>query len=225
MWSAGLTVMYMFTGKEFGQLLIEQAKARHMPHPMPLITAAQRELQGTHYSIQRLLQEQFCSSVSHYCERSGLFDHALQVPMDKGRSSETMPVVIAILSKVFRPLQRSDYRSNRWDAKAVLNTFFGVGSGVVPRLSKELQTMEKKIPVQHAMHGLMRGGLMPGMAHPKMPMPVWAMMPTPGMANPTMPMPMRAPPIRSIQPGSTRRVGMRPLSGVVLIGGGVHGRV
>merc|ERR1712157_582818 len=106
--------MYMFTGKEFGQFLIEQAKARRMPNPTPLIMAAQRELQGTHDSIRHLLQEQFCSSVSGYCQTSGLFDHAVQVPTDKGRSSETMPLVIAILSKVFRPLQRSDYRSNRW---------------------------------------------------------------------------------------------------------------
>lgn len=107
---------------------------------------------------------------------------------------ENMPVVIAILSKVFRPLQRSDMRSNRWDAKRVLNILFGVGSGVVPRLPDALRTLEKRIPIKSAMHGLMRGGPVPANALQQMaPMPLWPM-PLWAMGHPPVVMMGGAPP-------------------------------
>jgi hypothetical protein len=167
--------MYMFTGTEFGQHFIEQAKAARMPDPTPNIRNAQSQLQGSHDSIQRLLQSELCSS-SRFCQRSGLFEHFVAVPTEKGRSTENMPVVIAILSKVFRPLQRSDMRSNRWDAKRVLNILFGVGSGMVPRLPDRLRIFEKRIPINNAMHGLMRGRPTPAnVAQPMAPLPIWPM--------------------------------------------------
>merc|ERR1712087_858367 len=67
-------------------------------------------------------------------------------------------------------------KSNRWDAKRVLNILFGVGSGVVPRLPETLRTFEKRIPMNNAMHGLMRGGPMPANAvQPMAPVPIWPM--------------------------------------------------